>query len=156
MLGSTWSRCHVGVPGSRGRSRRLSTWPYGLSTWTCHVDKLVGPKKSIHAAHVCAPASRSEPGSCHVGIHVVTTRMPRGHATWTRYGGIFMRASGASPGSLTRAFTCFHMDILARFRTHFHKNLRSSSVMSSYVLMTKADGDRAHTLTVTTLVTSKN
>ena len=27
--------------------------------------------------------------------------------------------------------------------------------MSSYVLMTKADGDRAHTLTVTTLVTSK-
>ena len=28
--------------------------------------------------------------------------------------------------------------------------------MSSYVLMTKADGDRAHTLTVTTLVTSKN
>ena len=31
-----------------------------------------------------------------------------------------MRASGASSGSLTRAFTCFHMDILARFRTHFH------------------------------------
>ena len=28
--------------------------------------------------------------------------------------------------------------------------------MSSYVLMTKADGDRAHTLTATTLVTSKN